>query len=74
MKSLDEQLDQARRDPVRLREYLWRAAAACRRRGLRHSAMTIVNNMDELADALTRRANVRPATTNRTSRFPRPNP
>jgi hypothetical protein len=54
MKIFNDELTQPRRDPIRLRQYLWRAATVCRRKGLRYSAITIVNNMDELVNALAR--------------------
>jgi hypothetical protein len=54
MKISDDELALSRRDPVRLRQYLWRAATVCKRKGLRYSAITIVNNIDELAKALAR--------------------
>jgi hypothetical protein len=56
VKIFDDQFAQARRDPILLRQYFWRAATICRRKGLRHSALTIANNMQEMADALARRA------------------
>ena len=51
----DDELTKAKRDPVLLRCYLWRAASICRRNGLKLSAVIIAGNIGVLANALEQR-------------------
>jgi hypothetical protein len=51
----DDELAKARREPIELRRYLWRAASVCRRNGLNRSAVVIAGNIGVLANALEQR-------------------
>jgi hypothetical protein len=51
----DDEPANAKRDPIELRRYLWRAASICHRNGLERSAVVIAGNIDALASALARR-------------------
>jgi hypothetical protein len=48
----DDELSKARRDLILARRYFWRAAAICRRKGMKRAAVAIAGNIDTLADSL----------------------
>ena len=41
---------------IDLRKYFWRAAAICRRHGLKQSAVVIADNIDALTNAMIKRS------------------